>query len=222
MRRFLPYLIICFAIMGFSKLMSILNTDTGILETINSHAENEDKQQPAINQESQKPPAEVQIKDQYGKVLGVTYNIDTSQIQKINTCGKLYELNFSPEEVKILQSLRVRNKKLDEIDKDIQIKQDMLQSIQKEIDAKLLQLEKISSQMGDDMTNSTSQSYSKLVKIYEGMKPKEAAKIFDTLQTQILLGVAQQMKENKLSAIVAEMNPEKARDLTIGLATRRD
>ena len=54
------------------------------------------------------------------------------------------------------------------------------------------------------------------------MKPKDAAKIFDELQMSVMILVAQQMKENKLAAIVAEMKPEKARDLTMALATRQN
>ncbi len=216
MRRFLPYLIICFAILGFSKLMSILNSE-GVFEALNSHAENSSE-----NVEAQRPPAEVKIKDQYGKISGTIYNIDTSQIQKINTCGQLYDLKFSPEEVQILQSLRLRSAKLDDIEKDISLKQEMLVSIQNDINRKLEQLEKLNSQMTDDPITSSSQNYEKLVKIYEGMKPKEAAKIFDTLQIQVLLRVAQQMKENRLAAVVAEMMPEKARDLTMSLANRSE
>lgn len=218
MRRFLPYFIIAFSLLAFSKFMSVLNSKTGIFDMKMIHAENKE-QEVQKEQESDKPPAKVEIKDQHGIIMGEVYNIDTSQIQKINTCEKLYDLNFSPEEVQVLQTLRHRNEKLNEIENDLKLKEDMLRSIQQAIENKLDELTKLHSQIDDDKTSDYSQSYSKLVKIYEGMKPKEAAKIFNTLQTQVLLGVAQQMKENKLAAIVAEMNPEKARDLTMSLAT---
>ena len=60
-----------------------------------------------------------------------------------------------------------------------------------------------------------------LVKIYENMKPKEAAQIFEELEMDTLLEVAERMKERKLAPIMAKMNPDKARDMTVELAKLR-
>jgi flagellar motility protein MotE (MotC chaperone) len=60
-----------------------------------------------------------------------------------------------------------------------------------------------------------------LVKIYENMKPKDAAKIFEQLDMGIMLEVVERMKEQKVAPILAEMNPVKARELTSELAQRR-
>lgn len=218
MRRFIPYLIIFLGIIAFSKLMTLINSNTSLVEMSKISAEDSDK--------SIKPEAEVSEKvnvmTQSGDLLVNLYNIDTSQIQKISTCNQLYDLKFSPEEVKILQALRNRHDKLNELERDIAMKQEILNNIEVNLNQKLEHLEKLTLQMTDDTNSLSGQNYGKLVKIYEGMKAKEAAKIFDTLQNQVLLGVAQQMKENKLAAIVAEMNPEKARDLTMGLANRKE
>ena len=62
----------------------------------------------------------------------------------------------------------------------------------------------------------------KLVKVYESMKPKEAAKIFNDLQIGVLVELALNMKESRLAAILSEMTPEKARELTSILATQSD
>ncbi|PZP53523.1 MAG: flagellar protein FlbB [Micavibrio aeruginosavorus] len=58
----------------------------------------------------------------------------------------------------------------------------------------------------------------KLVKIYEGMKPKDAAKIFNQLDMDVLLSVVTKMSERKVSPIVALMDPQKARSLTLFLS----
>ncbi len=182
----------------------------------------EDSKKTDNGKEEEKPVKDkIRVINQNGDLLFHLYNIDTSQIKKIETCNQLYDLKFSPEEVQLLQTLRNRRDKLNEIDKDLQTKSDILKSVESAINIKLQQLEKLNSQMSDDDNLSPTMNYNKLVKIYEGMKPKEAAKIFDTLQTQVLLGVANQMKENKLAAIVADMNPERARDLTMGLANKK-
>lgn len=60
-----------------------------------------------------------------------------------------------------------------------------------------------------------------LVKIYEGMKPKEAATIFNTLDMDVLLSVISRMSERKSSPVLAAMAPDKARLVTIRLAAQR-
>jgi flagellar motility protein MotE (MotC chaperone) len=220
MRRYIPYFVIFLGIIAFSKAMSLLNTNTSLVEVNKIDAAETEKPLESKIDEKQEIDTKIMVTNQNSDPLFNFYNIDTSQIKKIDSCNQLYDLKFSPEEVQILQVLRSRYDKLQEIETDLQIKNDTLNSIQGEIDKKLEQLANLNLQMTNDNSSSANKNYNKLVKIYEGMKPKEAAKIFDTLQTQIILGVAQQMKENKLAAIVAEMTPEKARDLTMGLANR--
>jgi flagellar motility protein MotE (MotC chaperone) len=60
-----------------------------------------------------------------------------------------------------------------------------------------------------------------LVKTYETMKPKDAARIFDTLEMEVLIEVAQRMKEAKLAPVLAAMDPAKAQSVTVELAARR-
>src|SRR4029077_19467569 len=68
-------------------------------------------------------------------------------------------------------------------------------------------------------------SWQGLVKVYEAMKPRDAATIFNDLDMPVLLQVADRMKEAKAAPILAAMQPDKARELTARLAqlrTRRD
>ena len=60
-----------------------------------------------------------------------------------------------------------------------------------------------------------------LVKVYEAMKPQDAAKIFEQIDMDILLSVAVHMKEAKLAQILSKMNPEKAKELTVELISYR-
>ena len=60
-----------------------------------------------------------------------------------------------------------------------------------------------------------------LVKIYEGMKAKDAARIFNTLDMDILVRVMAGMSERKLSPILASMEPDRARSVTILLAEQK-
>src|SRR6185369_3324386 len=60
-----------------------------------------------------------------------------------------------------------------------------------------------------------------LVKIYETMKPKDAARIFEELDMPVLLTVVDRMKESKVAGIMTYMTPQKAKDLTIQLTEQR-
>jgi flagellar motility protein MotE (MotC chaperone) len=60
-----------------------------------------------------------------------------------------------------------------------------------------------------------------MVKLYEAMKPKEAATILNELPMPVLLPLMDRMKATKAAAVLAAMTPEKARDVTSELAQMR-
>ena len=59
-----------------------------------------------------------------------------------------------------------------------------------------------------------------LVKIYETMKPKAAAEIFDRLEMSVLIRVVERMREAKSADVLARMDPVRARQVTAELARR--
>ena len=58
--------------------------------------------------------------------------------------------------------------------------------------------------------------------IYSGMKPKDAARIFNTLDMDILIAVISKMPEAKSGAIIATMDADPARALTTMLAEQKN
>ena len=60
-----------------------------------------------------------------------------------------------------------------------------------------------------------------LVKVYESMRPREAASIFNSLDKPVLLEILDRMKPAKASPIIALMEPESARLITAELADKR-
>jgi flagellar motility protein MotE (MotC chaperone) len=60
-----------------------------------------------------------------------------------------------------------------------------------------------------------------LVRIYENMRPRDAARIFNELEMVTLVEVVDRMKERTAAPILAGMDPEKAKALTAELARRR-
>ena len=59
-----------------------------------------------------------------------------------------------------------------------------------------------------------------LVVMYENMKAKDAAKIFDRLDMRVLIEVVSQINPRRMSDIMAQMMPEAAERLTVELANR--
>lgn len=57
-----------------------------------------------------------------------------------------------------------------------------------------------------------------LVKTYEAMKAKNAAQVFDQLALEVLLPIVRRMREAKLAAVLAAMEPAKAKQVTAALA----
>lgn len=61
----------------------------------------------------------------------------------------------------------------------------------------------------------------RLARVYEDMKPREAAKIFEQMDQNLALDVAQRMKSFKLSPVLAVIEPKKATQFTAELAKRK-
>jgi flagellar motility protein MotE (MotC chaperone) len=59
-----------------------------------------------------------------------------------------------------------------------------------------------------------------LVKVYTAMKPKDAARIFTSLDDRVRLGVAGRMKPDVVAGIMAALPAEVAQKLSLELANR--
>lgn len=125
---------------------------------------------------------------------------------------------LSDEEIDLLQSLAERRKELDLRANQLEQREDLLLAVERRIDEKVEALKLLRKSIEGE----TESQYKSLVKIYENMKPKDAARIFEKLDMAILLPVTERMKERKLAAILAKMNTNNAMTLTVQLAQRRN
>lgn len=124
----------------------------------------------------------------------------------------------------LLKHYADRRAELEKSAKDVAMREALLSAAEKRIEQKLKEMEKVRNEiqnllkMGDERQ---SQQLESLVKIYETMKPKEAARIFEELDLPVLLDVFQKMKETKTAPILAAMDPLKAKAVTSALVERR-
>jgi len=133
-------------------------------------------------------------------------------------------LAISEGERAILLDLRQRRQQLDARDAALAARESILAAAEQKLEAQaqaLTALQKKLQDLEDVRTQREEAGWQGLVKLYEDMKPRDAATIFNDLDMPVLLAVVDRMKEQKAAPILAAMNPDKARDVTTGLARLR-
>lgn len=131
---------------------------------------------------------------------------------------------ISDVKMEMFQDLAARRKDIEQREQTIVTREALLRAAEQELDRKYQEMEALRLQIEQllkDQSDEEKKRIESLVKIYEGMKPKEAARIFDTLDLDVLVNVVSQMSERKLSPILASMEPERARTVTIMLAEQK-
>ncbi len=132
---------------------------------------------------------------------------------------------FSQSEIEILQNLSTRRKEIDLREEAVVKREVLLQAAEKRLEEKIGELRNIKGEIEALIKKYNEQEDNELkslVKIYETMKPKDAARIFDELDLKVLLQVFQRMKEAKTAPILASMSPARAKEVTTQLADRKD
>ena len=132
---------------------------------------------------------------------------------------------MSETEIEVLQSLAARREALDKRGQELDLRENMLKATETRLDEKIAELKQIETHISDLLAlrdKEEEEQIRSLVKVYETMKPKSAAKIFEDLDQDILLDVAGRMKEKNMAVILAAMSSEAAQALTVKLARRRE
>ncbi|KLN60297.1 hypothetical protein WH96_14085 [Kiloniella spongiae] len=133
--------------------------------------------------------------------------------------------SMTDEEIELLQSLSARREQLEIRERDVEQRETLLLAAERRIDEKIAELGKLQNTIEGLIVQHDEQGEKQmlsLVKIYESMKPKDAARIFEELDMIVLLGVVERMKERKTAPILASMNPKRAKEITLELAQRRE
>jgi flagellar motility protein MotE (MotC chaperone) len=171
---------------------------------------------------SSEEPRKKEVKNN-DKEHGVTEKHDASTsggaVSKTIAVG-----NLSKSEIDLLKELSKRREKLENERKDLTTREQVLKATENKIDQKVIELKSLQTQLEELMKQYDKKEQGKilsLVKIYETMKPKDAAKIFNELEMPVLLKVVSNMKEVKVAPIIAAMDPAKARNISIELAKQK-
>ncbi len=130
----------------------------------------------------------------------------------------------SETERALLQDLRQRRQELDALAASVATRESVMTAAEQKLAARMAELQTLQKKLeGLDAAQKqkVETGWQGLVKVYEAMKPKDAANIFNDLQMPVLLQVLDRMKDAKTAAVMAAMNPDRARDVTAELAQMR-
>lgn len=131
------------------------------------------------------------------------------------------ERPVSPAEKALLERLGERRDEIDGRLRELEMREKILDTAEKKVDSRVNELKQIEDKINegkDKKDQAEQQALKNLVIMYEAMKPKDAARIFDRLAIDVLLPVVQQMNPRKMSEVLAAMSSESAEKLTVAIA----
>lgn len=206
--RLLPTLMICTAMLFGVKLGGVWNGmihfEAGISQ---ARAETPPEDAPAAAMADTQPDGDAAVPQSDGEFAAAD---DLSEL--------------SASEVAILQRLSDRREQLSRRARELDTQQALLAAAEKRLVQRISRLEGIEAEVAALIEKFDAQEearMTKLVEVYEKMKAKSAAKIFDALDMEVLLAVALRMEEAKMAAVLAKMSPKAAQELTIEMARQK-
>ena len=181
------------------------------------------------------PPAATQheFTDKIGSALGagcaplaipVNEHGDTLPTTKDGN-GKIVPLTTAEGDdsaVALSARLGERRAELDRRQADLDMRESLVAAAEKKLDDRTRELQDLETQIKalvDQKQAAEDAGFKAIVSMYENMKPKDAAKIFDTLDLGVLLKVARAMNPRKMSPILAAMSAQPAEQLTTAFAS---
>jgi len=153
---------------------------------------------------------------------------EKSSDEEVKTPGSLAGRDpstFSPSEIALLENLAQRREEIEQRSNALDVREGLLTATENRIDEKIDTLKSLESRIEELVKKHSEEEekrISRLVLVYEKMKAKDAARIFDQIEMDVLLDVTARMKEAKVAEVLAKMSPQRAQELTIELATRND
>ncbi|HKU07689.1 MAG TPA: flagellar protein FlbB [Bradyrhizobium sp.] len=129
----------------------------------------------------------------------------------------------SESERAILERLQSRRQELEQRAREIEIRESLLKAAEKRIESKVEEMKSLEGKAATAAGQRNEQEAARfkgIITMYEGMKPKDAAKVFDRLEMGVLIEIASQIAPRKMSDIMGLMQPEAAERLTVELARR--
>src|SRR5947199_13333 len=125
--------------------------------------------------------------------------------------------------VAIFGRLQSRRQELEARAREIDIRESLLKAAEKRIESRIEELKAVESRISTATGQKNEADAARLkgiITMYETMKPKDAAKVFDRLEMPVLIEIASQIAPRKMSDLLGLMTTEAAERLTVELTRR--
>jgi flagellar motility protein MotE (MotC chaperone) len=129
----------------------------------------------------------------------------------------------SPSERAVLERLQSRRQELEARAREIDIRESLVKAAEKRIEARVQEMKAVETRIStvtQQKSEADAARFKGLITMYEGMKPKDAAKVFDRLEMPVLIEIASQIAPRKMADILGLMSTDAAERLTVELARR--
>jgi flagellar motility protein MotE (MotC chaperone) len=135
----------------------------------------------------------------------------------------------SPAERQLLERLQERRQEIEARGRELEVREELLKAMEIKLEERVAELKDLevrlqaaapAAEAEKAQAEATKKQMKDLVVMYENMKPKEAARIFDQLDMKVLVSVVLEMNPRKTSEIIAKMTPASAQKLTVALAAQ--
>jgi flagellar motility protein MotE (MotC chaperone) len=130
----------------------------------------------------------------------------------------------SSSETQLLQRLQERREEIEKRAREVDTREQLLAATERRIEQRLDELKALEAriQANERQRDEADKARVKaLVTMYEAMRAKDAARVFDRLDMPVLIEIVREMNPRKMADVLAAMNPEAAEKLTIELARRQ-
>ncbi|MFN3351157.1 MotE family protein [Pseudorhodoplanes sp.] len=130
---------------------------------------------------------------------------------------------ISPSERALLERLAERRAELEKRQSELDMRDTLLKAAEKRLEERLNELKEAEARVVAATQQKEEAELSRLknlVTMYETMKPKDAAKIFERFDLALATEVAKLIQPRRMSDILSQMTPDAAQKLTAALASR--
>lgn len=128
-----------------------------------------------------------------------------------------------PAERAILERLQARRQELETRAREIDIRESLMKAAEKRAEGRVEEMKAIESRVtsaAQQKADEDAARFKGIVTMYESMKPKDAAKVFDRMEMPVLFEIASHIAPRKMADIMGLMQPEMAERLTVEMARR--
>jgi flagellar motility protein MotE (MotC chaperone) len=152
--------------------------------------------------------------DEHGDAVATTMDAEGNIVP-------LSQVDGGSNEDQLLARLSERRAALDKFAADLDVRAALVEAAEQRLNERTAALKDLEAQIAalvDQKEAEQDAQFKAVVSMYETMKPREAAKIFDALETRTLLRVARAMNPRKMAPILAAMSALRAQELTTAMA----